>query len=581
VRLSIALGMLVFVGTAALAAAAVRSIPVPPVALERPVDALGSEDGQLRWHARYSPAQERERMLARLDRGPAQPLVLEGTDGLALPSVPLSPGLHFVELSLDRRGGRTTRITDEVLAGPWQADEPRGCDLALTLTPQGLHDLLVPVVEAKLLAGALDNEFFGATSFLARKELEVVDGGLRFAVTLDTDEEGKGDLAVAGVIDVRGDGDAGVVASLRRLERAVPGPKLEALARAEGARRLRGVGATVGSGIVKAAGGGTLLGLAAAAGGDYLGAKLGEDLGERTARREVRREAREQIERALAVATDALRLPEDVVVLPTEPALRADVRWCDAPKLEAATGLRARLQLAVRADAVGEHAAARAVLLRTVVPEPRSPTRPTANLHVDVSGDLLNRLLAEWVVRGGLQASLDVSGLRQDVQAELGERTRWQVRALTAELPPMVRLRADGRIDTTIGGVTLELHDPERSNLRTVVLGATGVLLLHPEPEPGRLRLGGTLDAVYFGCRERDGEVERRLPCFSSAVDPEVLREQLDAQLRARSDRLPVLDLGTVLRLQAFGEGQGRALELVDTWVTVEDGLLAIDAQVR
>jgi hypothetical protein len=582
-RLSIAIGMLSFLAVAALAAEGVRSIPVPPVALERPVDAPGAADGRLDWRARWSPAEDRERLVARLDRGPEVPLVLDGLDGLALPAVPLSPGLHFVELSLMRSGGRTTTVTDEVLAGPFQSDEARDCDLALTLTPQGLHDLLVPVVEAKLLAGARDNEFFGTTSYLARKELEVVDGGLRFVVMLDTDEEGKGDLAVAGVVDVRGDGDAGVVASLRKLERAVPGPKLEALARAEGSRRLRGVGAAVGGGIVVAAGGGALLGMAAALGGSYLGGKVGEEVGERTARREVRREAREQIERALATATDALRLPDDVVVLPTEPALRADLRWCDAPELTTAAGLRARLRLELQGDALAEQAAARTVLLRAAMPEPRSPARSEANVHVDVSADLVNRLLAEWVVRGGLQASLDASGLQQEVQDVLGERTRWQVRALRAELPPLVWPRADGRIDATVGGVILELDDPERGKTRSVVLGGTGAVQLRPEAEPGRLRLAADLDEVYLGCRERprEGELERRLPCFSAVLDPEVLREQLDEQLRVRSDRLPVLDLGAMLRLRAFGAGEVKTLELVDAWVVAEEGILAIDAQVR
>lgn len=584
-RLSIALGLLSFLGVAALAVGTVRSLPVPAVGLERPVGAPGVVGDQLDWRARWSPAAERERLVVRVDRGSAQPLVLEGIDGIALPPVPLSPGLHFVELSLERRGGRTTRITDEVLAGPFQADEARGCDLALTLTAQGLHDLLVPVVEAKLLAGARDNEFFGATSFLARKELEVVDGGLRFAVELDTTEEGKGDLEVAGVVDVRGDGEAGVVASLRRIERAVPGPKLEALARAEGSRRLRGVGSKVGSGLVKAAGGGTWLELAAALGGGYVGSKVGEEVGERTARSEVRREAREQIERALGVATSALRLPDDVVVLPTEPALRADLRWCEPPELAAATGLRARLRLVLHDDEAGARAAAKTVLLRAAVPEPRAPIRGEANVHVDVSADLVNRLLAEWVVRGGLQQSLDASGLREEVQGVLGDRTRWQVRALRVEQPPFLRPRASGRIDAAMGGVVLELDDPERGQARTVVLGGTGAVRLRPEGEPGRLRLLADLDEVYLGCRERrlegERELERRLPCFGTVVDPELLREQLDAQLRARSDRLPVLDLGAMLRLQTFGEGEAKTLELVDAWVTAEDGLLAIDAQVR
>lgn len=580
-RSSIAIGMLSFLGVAAVAAERVRSIPVPEVALERAADTLGAADGRLDWRARWSPAEDRERLVATVDRGPAVPLAFDGLDGLALPPMPLSPGLHFVELSLARRGERITTVTDEVLAGPFQADEARGCDLSLTLTPQGLRDLLVPVVEAKLLAGARDNEYFGTTTYLARKELEVVDGGLRFSVKLDTTEEGKGDLEVAGVVDVNGDGGSGVVAKLRRIETAKAGPKLEALARAEGGRRLRGVGAAAGERLVKAAGGGTWLGFAGSLGGAYLGSKVGEEVGERVVRSEVPRQAREQIERALAVATDALRLPDDVVVLPTDPALRADLRWCGEPTLAAATGLRARLRLELHGDEASKEAAARTVLLRAALPEPRSPSQGEANVHVDVSADLVNRLLAEWVIRGGLQESLDASGLREEVQDVLGERTRWQVRALRAELPPYVRPRADGRIDAAVGGVMLELDDPERGNARTVVLGGIGAVRLRPEGEPGRLRLLADLDEVYLGCRERDGELERRLPCFSAVLDPDVLREQLDAQLRARSDRLPVLDLGAMLRLQAFGEGEAKTLELVSTWVTAEDGLLAIDAQVR
>jgi hypothetical protein len=582
-RLSIALGVLSFLGVAALAVTQVRSIPVPEVALVREIDAPGSTDGRLDWRARWSPVEDRERLVVRLDRGPVLPLALDGTDGLALRDVPLSPGLHFLELVLTRRGGRITTVTDEVLAGPFQAEAPRGCDLSLTLTPEGLRELLVPVVEAKLLAGVRSNDFFGATSYLARKELEVVDGGLRFSVELDTKEEGKGDIEVAGVVDVRGDGEAGIVASLRRIDRAVPGPKLEALARSEGSRRLRSVGSKVGEGLADAAGGGALLGWAAALGGGYLGSRVGEKVGERVVRSEVPRQAREQIERALATVTDALRLPDDVVVLPTEPALRARLRWCETggPELAAATGLRARLRLELHDDAMAEQAAARAVLLRTVLPAPRSPSRPDANVHVDVSADLVNRLLAEWVVRGGLQQSLDASGLQQEVQGVLGDRTRWQVRALRAELPPLVVPRADGRIDAAVGGVILELDDPERGNARSVVLGGRGAVELRPEGEPGRLRLMADLDEVYLGCRERDGAVERRLPCFAAVLDPEVLREQLDEQLRTRSDRLPVLDLGAMLRLRTFGEGEVKTLELVDAWVTAEDGILAIDAHVR
>lgn len=580
-RTSIILGILSFAGLITAAAAGVRAIEEPPVALEREAAAPGVAQGLLDWRARYSPAEDRPRLRATVDRGPARALELEGTDGIALPPEPLRPGLHFVELSMERRGGRITRMADEVWAGPWQSDHARGCDVGLTLTPEGLRDLLLPVVEAKLLAGARANPYFGPTSTLTRKELEVVDGGLRFSVFLDTDQEDKGDLEVAGIIEVRGQGDAGITARLESLEQAAPGPKLEALARAEGRRRLGSIGAAVGSGVVAVAGGGALLGAAAALGAGYLGSELGEEVGKRTARREVRREAATQIEGALRVATDALRLPDEVVLLPTEPALLADLRWCGEPSLSAEAGLRASLRVAMRDDAASERAAAQAVFLDTPLPSPRSPRAPGANLHVDVSTDFINRLLAEWSVRGGLQASLDASGLLAEVQAALGERTRWRVRALGVERAPIVELRAGDRTEASLGGVTLELHDPERAGTRTVVLGATGTLTLAPEPEPGRLRLQGELAEVYFGCRRREGPLEQRLPCFSSAVDPASLRALLDTQVQQRSDRLPVLDLGAVLRLRAFGEGQPRPLELLSTRVQAEAGHLSIDAQVR
>ncbi|MCA9706944.1 MAG: hypothetical protein KDK70_13910 [Myxococcales bacterium] len=166
-------------------------------------------------------------------------------------------------------------------------------------------------------------------------------------------------------------------------------------------------------------------------------------------------------------------------------------------------------------------------------------------------------------------------------QAALGERTRWQVRALEVERPPMVVLHAGDRIEASLGAVILELHDPGRAGDRTVVLGATGALSLRPQPEPGRLRLGGELAEVYLGCRERTDALERRRPCFSSALDPEALQQLLAAQLRERSDRLPVLDLGAVLRLRIFGEGEPRPLALQQAWVAADDDRLSIDARVE
>ncbi len=578
---SIALGVVLFAGGAAVAVGGLREIEAPRAAIERPADAAVVDEDSSQWRATYRPVEDRARLMARLDRGDEQPLRLDGEEGIALPLPVLSPGPHFLELTLRRRGGRVTRITDEILAGPWQTERSRGCDLSLVMAPEGLRRLLLPVVEAKILAGARDNAYFGQTSELRRLELEVVEGGLRFDVFLDTTDEERGDLAVAGVIDVRGDDRQGLVASLRHLTRAEPGPKLTRMARDEGGRRLGAIGVAAGVGLVALTGGGALVGMAAAAGGGWLGAEVGEEVGERTARSEVDRQAHRQLERSLAAATRALRLPEAVELLPTAPALRADLQFCDAPRLDPALGLHVKLAVALHRDDAGEAAARNTVYLGAPLPPPRAPAPDPANLHVDVSADFLNRLLAEWVTRGGLQEALDGSGLREEIQAALGSRTRWKIQALGVERPPVLRPRAGGHFDAALGGVVLELHDPGRARARTVVLGARGQLFMVPQPQPGRVRLGGALDEVFFGCREREGARERRVPCFSGAVDPGQLRAVINAALAERSDRLPVLDLGSVLRLEAF-EGEGaRALGLEEAWIVAGEGWLSVDAVLR
>ncbi|MEM7158617.1 MAG: hypothetical protein AAF799_37600 [Myxococcota bacterium] len=580
-RTSIAIGVLGVGGLAAAGGMLVASVPRPEVAVERAAGPVVAPEDAVRWEARFSPAEDRPRLVATVDREPTAALELDGDDGIALPLTELDPGAHFLELTLARRGGRVTRFTDQVLAGPWQSDVERGCDIGLTLSPEGLHDLLLPVIEEKVLAGARSNEYFGETSYLSRRTLEVVDGGLYFDVFLDTREEGKGDLAVAGFVDVAGQGDDGATVSLRRIDRAVPGPKLEAMAEAEGSRKVGAIGVTVGSGIVAATGGGALIGVAAALGGGYVGSKIGERVGKQTVRREVRREAREQIEGALRQVTQALVLPAGVTVLPTQPELVADLHWCGAPSLTHDGGLQARLRVDLHADALSEEAARMAVSHGTMLPEPRAPSAPEDNLHVDVSGDFINRMLAEWTVRNGLQQALDASGLKQQVQAQLGDRTRWQVQALRVEVPPMVRPVEGGRIDATLAGVVLELLDPERAVTRTVVMGSTGALTLTPLEPLGSLQLGGSLDEVYLGCRERREQVERRVPCFSAVLDPRALRQQLDDILKVRSNQLPVLDLGALFRLQIFGDASPRALELADFRVQAQPDLLVIDARVR
>ena len=224
-RFSIALGALGFVAIASASAMALRSMPRPEVGLRRASGVPTAEGEALRWEAQYSPAEDRSRLVAAVDRTRVEPVELSGDDGIALSLDGLSPGVHFVELSLERSGGRVTRIGDQVLAGPWQSEQERGCDLGFAIGPTALIELLLPVLEAKIVAGAKRSEYFGATSYLSRKDIEVIDGGVRFDVMLDTREEGKGDIRVAGGVELRVQGAAGPTTSLAGVPRATAGAR--------------------------------------------------------------------------------------------------------------------------------------------------------------------------------------------------------------------------------------------------------------------------------------------------------------------------------------------------------------------
>jgi hypothetical protein len=74
------------------------------------------------------PAAELERVAVTLDGNqPPERAREDGDDGmlqLSLGSLLAEPGWHFVELTIDRRGGRRERIVDPVLVGRFAVDDP-------------------------------------------------------------------------------------------------------------------------------------------------------------------------------------------------------------------------------------------------------------------------------------------------------------------------------------------------------------------------------------------------------------------------------------------------------------------------
>jgi len=572
-RPAIGIGIALFLAAMLVAAMGLPSIPAPTFEVRVDPGSALAPDGQGNWQVEIIPASDAARLQARMDRTRDLEAESTGVGTRSFPLPDLSPGYHFIEARVYRRGARVDQVVDVVAAGPFQQGQRRGCDVAMALSPEAVRLLLTPAIEHKVLAGArAQPDLFGATSFIARSTIEIVDGGIEFSVQLDTTEESKGDLTVAGIVEVASARIDGIELRLRELEQATPGPKLEELAADVGGRR--GAEAGVGGGALV---GGVLGGPAGAVVGGLIGGFAGNEIGERIGKREAGKRAREQVYDALVdglrLATRELSLPSGVELLPTQPALVANTRWCEPLTLDPTQGLRASLSLEITDDRFTAQARTLAVFRN----EPLSPIGPLPeerNAAVAVSEDFVNRLLAEWTVRGGFDTALMDAGLTRAIEAELGARTRWEARNIEVELPPTVRLE-EGSIAAALGGVRLRLVDPQREATRDVVVGGVGSLSLAIR-NGVQARVGGRLEQAYFGCRSPDAEGRVLPACFSSAVDPELVRKKVNLAIVVNAAQLPSIDLSGLVQMRLEGEA-GNPVELTDASVAVYPGRLELD----
>ena len=573
-RPAIGIGIALFLAALLVAAMGLPSIPAPTFEVRVDPSSAFAPRGQGAWQVEVVPASDAERLQARLDRAVDLGPTVKGAGVLSFPLSNLSPGYHFIEGRVYRRGARVDQVVDVVAAGPFQQGRDRGCDVAMALSPEAVRMLLAPAIEHKIVAGAqTQTELFGETSYVASSTIEVVDGGIEFSVELDTTEEGKGDLSVAGIVEVASTRVDGIELRLRELKDAKPGPKLEEIAADVGGKR--GTEAGVGGGAVV---GGILGGPAGAVIGGLIGGVAGNEIGERIAKHEAGKRTRDEVYDALVdglrLATRELALPKGIELLPTQPALLANTRWCEPLSLGAELGLRASLAIEITDDRFTKHARSVAVFRETPLsaidelPEGR-------NAAVAVSEDFVNRLLAEWTVRDGFDSALMEAGLTRAIEAELGARTRWEARDIEVELPPTVRLE-DGEIAAELGGVRLRLVDPQREATRDVVVGGVGSLSLGIR-KGVQARIGGRLEQAYFGCRSPDEEGRVLPACFSSAVDPELVRKKINLAIVVNAAQLPSLDLSGLVRLRLASETRS-PVDLSEADVSVHPGQLRLDA---
>lgn len=573
-RPAIGIGIALFLAALLVAALGLPSIPAPTFEVRVDPSSAFAPAGQGAWRVEVVPASDADRLQARLDRRVDLEPKVTGTGTRTFGLDDLSPGYHFIEARVFRRGARVDQVVDVVAAGPFQAGKERGCDVAMALSPEAVRMLLAPAIEHKIIAGAqMQAELFGETSFVASSTIELVEGGIEFTVQLDTTEEGKGDLLVAGIVEVASARVDGIELRLRELKEAKPGPKLEEIAASVGGKR--GTEAGVGGGAVV---GGILGGPAGAVIGGLIGGVAGNEIGERIAKHEAGKRTRAEVYDALVdglrLATRELALPKGIELLPTQPALVASTRWCEPLTLTPELGLRASLRIEITDDRFTKQARSVAVARETPL-SPIGELSEGRNAAVAVSEDFVNRLLAEWTVRDGFAAALMDAGLTRAIEAELGARTRWEARNIDVELPPTVRLE-DGAIRVALGGARLRLVDPQREATRDVVVGGVGSLSLGIR-NGVQARIGGRLEQAYFGCRSPGAEGRVLPACFSSAVDPELVRKKINLAIVVNAAQLPSLDLSDLVRLRLASE-TGSPVDLGAADVAAHSGELRLDA---
>jgi len=499
----------------------------------------------MQWRGRVTPASERRRVELSIDGVPTEARGDPDTGELLVPLTQLrgQPGWHFIEVGLDRRGGRSEWIVDPVLVG-WfatqSAQEPeKPCVAALSASPALVESLLVGMLEREVLPVLRANEHMGPDTELSEAKLELRDDALRFELELS----GVNTLAVSGVILV-------AVVDERRLF-----AKLTLLSEVDFRGKLRNQARGIG------AGGGALLGGLILGPLAPVGAVAGWFLADKVVTRKARDLVHEQIEAGLAKLDDVDLLPTHIELIPGQPDSRAAVGFCDQTRVRA-TGLDAGLWI------IPEPANPRFDLgvtgpLVTGAAPTLEPLGPHEDLRVELSIDLINALLTQWTASGLLAELLGERRAIEHANIELEPWTPLRLAGLRPTRPPTLT-PIGGPSDGWafgIGGLAIDLTgiDDDEQPWGHVYVGAAGTVSPIWDPVAGSLGLAGSLDRLEIGCVRpagsgRPGEGDEQPlalhGCFSELLEAVELQARLDQRLRSRVDALPGLAIRELLAEQ-------------------------------
>ena len=497
------------------------------------LDASGPAEA-LQWRALVTPIEERDRIELRLDGAPIEFRGDADAGELLLPLDALreQPGWHFIEVGLERRGGRSERVVDPVLIGEFASAElepKNACGVVLTVSPALIDALLVPLLERELLPLLQENEHMGPDTTIHEAKLELRDDGINFEVEL----RGVNTLGIAGAIILRIVDDRKLEAELAILTEVDFRGKIRNQARGVGA----GAGGLIGGLIT-----GPLAPVGAAAG--YFAADV-------VVTKKARELVREQIESGLEMIEGIDLLPAHIELIAERPGSRVAIGFCEQTRVRK-TGIAAGLW--VIPDPVAEEGAQRFELgvsgpLLTAAEPTTEPLTPDEHVRVELSIDVVNALVTEWTASGLLSELIGEQKAIERANAELEAWTPLRLDRLRPTRPPTLN-PVGGPSDGWrygIGGLAIDVTGVDEQPWGTVLVAAAGDLSPSWDADAGTLGLTGSLDTLAVTCARPSDEGSALDGCFSEVLEAAEVRERIDERLRPGASVMPSFAIGGLL----------------------------------
>jgi hypothetical protein len=519
---------------------------------------------EMQWHGSISPAKEHARIELRVD-GLEQSASGETETGelvLPLERFREQPGWHFIELSLERRGGRDERVVDAILTGEFAKPNPeqtKPCAALLSLSPELIDSLVVPMLERELLPELQANEFMGPETEITTAEIELGEDSLKFELEVS----GINTLTLEGTVLV-------TVASDRRLY-----TQLAALTKVEFNGKLRDQARGAG------AGGGALVGGLLGGALAPVGAAAGWYAADTFVTRKARSLVRDQIVDALAELEQIDLLPTHIELIPGQAASNVGIGFCEQSRVRT-TGIRAGLWIVPEppSGAVQFELGVSGPLV-TGSATTDDPLGPGEDVRIELSVDAVNSLLTSWTTTGLLTRLIGEERAVERANEELSAWTPLRLGQLRPTRPPAFTPIGGSTRGWRygIGGLAIGVAGIEESaqSWGDIYLAAAGELSPTWDQESQTLSLSGTVDTLAVTCAKPADDDRGPIlhGCFSDLLDAAEVRQRIDEQLQPASGKMPKLALGELLD-EAIGlEIEGLSLS------RPRAGLLRLSANVR